>query len=168
MLNLYTANLAEYVAGNSVGAWITLPTDEDTISAHLKAVLGINEEIAIHDYESDYPITVGEYSNIYALNRTAEALERVAEDDRRVITLIADSENIPIEQAIDEFTDGRYTIFRCESLEELGNYLNDEGMLSYEIPEELTAYIDFERLAEDWLMGGNYIDLSEHGFYVTY
>jgi len=168
MLKLYTVNLAEYTAGDFVGAWIILPTDEDAIKAHLKALQSVNEVIAIHDYESDFPFEVGEYDNIYALNRTMQEFERVAETDRQIVALIAKTKGLKLEQVIQIHQDGKYMAFKCSSLEELGHYLNDEGFLSYEIPEEVTDYIDFERLAKNWLMTGNYIDLSDKGFYITY
>ena len=168
MLNLYTANLAKYNEGYLVGDWIMLPTDDETLSQHIRTVLGDNEEYAIHDYEKTFPIEIHEYSNIYALNRTMQALESVAEGDRQVIALIADDEGMPITQVIEEWTDGKYNVFPCNTLDQLGNYLNDNGLLGYEIPTEVIDYIDFENLADDWLMGGNYIDLSDHGFYITY
>ena len=168
MLKLYTVNLVEYTAGNFAGTWITLPTDEDAIKAHLNAVLGVNEKIAIHDYESDYPFEVGEYDDIYALNRKMLDFEKVAESDRQIVALIAKTKGLELEQVIQIHQDGKYMAFKCSSLEELGHYLNDEGFLSYEIPEEVVDYVDMERLAADWLMAGNYIDLSDNGFYITY
>lgn len=168
MLNLYTVNLAENKAGNLVGEWISLPTEKETIDAHLNAVLGINKGILIHDYESSFPIEVGEYDDIYELNRIMQYLEGVAESERQIIALIAKTKSMELEQVIQVHQDGKYMAFNCHSLNELGHYLNDEGFLSYEIPKEVVDFVDMEKLAANWLSTGEYIDLSDIGYYITY
>lgn len=77
ILNLYVANLGKYNEGELKGGWIVLPKTEEEINEFLKEEVGINdqyEEWAIHDYETDFGIKVGEYDNIFELNEIAEKI----------------------------------------------------------------------------------------------
>lgn len=168
MLNLYTANLAEYTAGNLVGEWISLPTEKKMIDAHLNSVLGTNKGIVIRDYKSSLPIEVREYDDIYELNRVMQYLEGVTESERQIIVQIAKTKGMELAQVIQVHREGEYMAFNCHNLKELGHYLNDEGFLSFEIPEEIEGYVDMEKIAADWLRKFDHIDLSDIGFYITY
>ncbi|MDR0461327.1 MAG: antirestriction protein ArdA [Nitrososphaerota archaeon] len=83
-LKVYVANLSKYVEGKLVGAWINLPTTNSQIETFLKNQVGLNaryEEMAIHDYESDF--TLDEYENIYDLNILAIKLEQMSENEKK-------------------------------------------------------------------------------------
>ncbi|MBD7908018.1 antirestriction protein ArdA [Sporosarcina gallistercoris] len=168
MLNLYTANLAECTAGNLEGEWISLPTEIETIDAHLNAVLGVNKGIVIRDYESSLPIEVRETDDIYELNRIMQYLAAVAKTEREIIALIAKTKGLELAQVIQIHQDGEYMAFNCHNLKELGQYLYDEGFLSYKIPKEVVDFVDMEKLASDWLSKGEFVDLSNIGYYITY
>lgn len=51
-LSVYVTNLEEYVKGNLVGEWISLPIEKSNFEDFLKTI-GNPEEIAIHDYEDN-------------------------------------------------------------------------------------------------------------------
>ncbi len=46
---VYIANLGRYDEGELVGAWFTLPVDEDEVSEQI-GLDDVYEEYAIHDY----------------------------------------------------------------------------------------------------------------------
>jgi antirestriction protein len=169
VLNVYIANLGKYNEGELVGKWFTLPAEPEELDEVISEVLGEGyEEIAIHDYESELKIQVGEYTNLHYLNATLQELEAVAEDDREIVCLIADYEGLPLSQVIQEFKEGKYMVYPASNYEQLGEYLKEEGLLGYEIPEHLERYIDFASIGSDWFDGGSGIDLSSEGYYITY
>jgi len=71
---LYIANLGKYNEGILQGEWFTFPIDMDEVAE----VIGLNsqyEEWAIHDYEFDFPLSIGENVNIDNLNEFIEEIE---------------------------------------------------------------------------------------------
>lgn len=171
MLKVFITNLAKYNEGYCVldiGKWVELPMDASELQEEIDSVLGNDEELFLTDWESDYKIEIGEFSNVFRLNEQMEELEALPEDTRKTVTLIADYEGLELTEVIEEVADGKYTIYQASNFEELGYYLKDNGLLGYEIPSHLENYIDYEALGRDWLHSGCFIDLSEHGLYVTY
>ena len=78
-LSVYIANLEEYVKGNLVGDWISLPIEENDWKDFLKTI-GNPEEIAIHDYENNLGLDgleIGEYMSIKELNELGERIENI-------------------------------------------------------------------------------------------
>ena len=72
---VYIANLGKYNEGYLVGAWFTLPIDEEDV----KEKIGLNEqyeEYAIHDTDN-FPIAIGEYVSIEELNEMYEMIEEL-------------------------------------------------------------------------------------------
>ena len=163
MIKLYVANLGKYNEGSLVGAWITLPVNEDELQTFLTEEVGINEqyeECAIHDYETDIEgLKINEYSNILELSDMAEAYENLSEDEQKVVESIVEwgyyaGEN-SIKEAIENVDDFRLNIDITND-EEYGNYIIEEGFMG-EIPENLIYYIDTEKLGRDtYINGDNY------------
>src|SRR5690625_3783910 len=168
MLKVFITNLAKYNEGYLYGKWVTLPKDEDELQEDVNEVLVDNEELFITDWESDYKREIEKYLSVFIINQELQELEIFNEDVIRLICLIADAECQQITEVIEEYKDGKYIIIKATNFEELGIYLNVNGLLGYEIPSHLDDYIDYERLGEDWLLNTNYIDLSNEGFYITY
>lgn len=82
MIKLYIANLGKYNEGELIGDWIELPKTEAEIKQFLAEKVGLNEhceECAIHDYETDLGLQIGEYDSIYKLNELAEQTEENVE-----------------------------------------------------------------------------------------
>ncbi|MDR2202976.1 MAG: antirestriction protein ArdA [Nitrososphaerota archaeon] len=84
-LKVYVANLGKYNEGKLYGAWLNLPTAHNQIQTFLKTQVGLNkqyEEIAIHDYESNF--NLGEHENLYDLNLLAVVLEQMSETEKNL------------------------------------------------------------------------------------
>lgn len=70
-IKVYLTNLGKYNEGCLIGEWLSLPTSEEEINKTLSNI-GINEkyeEWFLTDWESDLGIEVGEYTNIFELNK---------------------------------------------------------------------------------------------------
>ena len=109
-LSVYIANLDEYVKGNLVGDWVSLPIDEDDFEDFLKTI-GNPEEIAVHDFENNLGLDglkIGEYMSIEELNELCERIEGI--DLRGVDTFNALYEALgDFEGALECFESENYT-----------------------------------------------------------
>ena len=165
MLRIYIAYLGKYNEGELVGKWIDLPCDQEDLEqvyidikvAHRDAEGEyipyfeengcIYEEVAIHDYESDFDgLHISEYTNINELNELAEQLEAYDNYDKEVIEAYIEATGADLEEAIERFDDGDLTLYSVDSLEDLAMQFADEGLFS---TETLLRYIDFEALGRD-------------------
>lgn len=157
MVKVYITNLGKYNEGYLIGKWVELPASDEEIEEVLKEI-GINqeyEEYFITDYECDFSgIAVNEYSSIDELNRIAEILNELDEDEIKICGAIMENEGCSIEEAISR-KDDKLII----SLDE--NELNDNinlaenyieqvyGDVSYMDKETLVRYFDFESFGRD-------------------
>lgn len=165
-MNLYITNLGKYNEGILKGDWISLPFDEDDWEEFLEEKVGINEmyeEYAIHDYECDLGIEIGEYSNVMKLNEIAEAMENLddEEDVKKVKALMEWGAYSDIIDAIDNVDN--YQLYEdINNDDELGtHYLIDSG--NYDIPEDLEYYIDTEKWGRDYAINADGF-FSEYGW----
>lgn len=167
---IYIANLGKYNEGYLVGEWIDLPFNEEELQElFCRIKLGhidengeyhhgysecngmyIYEEWAIHDYETDLPITINEYTNLEELNSLVESLESYHDYDMDIIKAIMENTGYGIEESIKIFEDGNYMFFsNVTDCQELGEAIVDEGMFGVEIPDSLSFYIDYEKIGRD-------------------
>lgn len=143
-IRIYVANLAKYNEGELVGEWITLPADPSELEASIREILGDDEEIAIHDFESFFPI--GEYDNPYKLN---ELLQKLQYQDRNLVeSLYAHIGNL--QDVLHVIEQGDYTSYHnVESLEDLAYEMVKDGSFFGTIPESIQKYVDFKKIAND-------------------
>lgn len=171
MLNLYIANLGKYVEGYLVGEWISLPfTQKELEDLFVRIKLGFYdkfgkyihgleedgsfyEEYAIHDYEKDIPIEIGEYSNIEELNKIAEELEALSEHDKDLVVALTENYGYNFEEAVDKMDDVSYIQLNQNTL------IDDETNLAYEVIDQI--YGDVSELPREMLE--RYFDYSAFG-----
>lgn len=178
MLNLYIANLGKYNEGFLVGDWISLPFSDDELNdLFVKIKLGrydedgefihgyeendsIYEEWAIHDYECDIPgVEIDEYSNIYELNKVAEMLDSLTDNELEEVEAILETHGGTIEEAIENKDD--YHFIRLEPT------LSEEGEnreLAYQFIDQI--YGDISHLDKQTLE--NYFDYEKFGRELKY
>ena len=153
-MRIYVADLAAYNNGYLVGDWIELPSSD--IWAEVQKVLdqgtsirvfenvydGVpSEEWAIHDYE--LPWDISEYEDLDMLNDLAGKYDDLSEQDQKKLEfLINDGESM--EKAIDNLDS--VDIYEDMSYLDLAYELVDE---TWEVPEHLQAYIDYEKFARE-------------------
>lgn len=168
MLNIYIANLGKYNEGLLVGEWASLPITEEELEA-LYERIGISEEpdengciyeeVAIHDYETDLPIQVGEWDNILELSEAMEVFEDLQDWERETVEAIMEAGHYnDIFEAVEHV--GDYTLLSgVETESDLGWYWYENGFI--EIPEHLVNYFDFEAYGRDCSFDGTF---TENGF----
>ena len=87
-MKIYLTNLGRYNEGYLIGKWVKLPVEEKMLNEVLEAI-GINEyyeEYFISDFEENEKFigiseVVSEYSSVQALNKLAQRLEELSDDE---------------------------------------------------------------------------------------
>lgn len=165
MLNVYIANLGKYNEGYLVGKWVELPCDD--IEEELKSI-GVEdgteyEEHAIHDYETDLPIKVSEYSSISALNELAQKLEDMEEDEmNKVLAYMEIHGEEYFDEAL-ENVDDMYLYKGIEDYDDLGRmYLEEVDGLPKEY-RWIMDYFDFEAYGRN-MDNDNSGGFTEYGY----
>ena len=164
MLRTYIANLGKYNEGFLVGEWVNLPITEEELEEVYERI-GISsepdengciyEETAIHDYETDLPIKVGEWDNVLELSEAIEVFEDLQEWELEVAKAILDAGYCSdILEAVERVND--YTLIEVFDDYDLGYWFYEQGCI--EIPEYLINYFDFEAYGRDISFDGTYTD----------
>ncbi len=146
-LSIYIANLDEYVKGNLIGDWVSLPIEENDWKDFLKTI-GNPEEIAIHDYENNLGLDglkIWKYMSIKELNELCERIEGIDTCEVNIFNAIYEALG-DFEGALDCFESWGYTYYGDMSMEEVAQEYIEE---CYDIPEGLENYIDYKALARD-------------------
>lgn len=158
MVNIYLANLGAYNRGHLVGKQITLPMDEEKLQEEVDDVLNgedairsrdfegeVDEEFAIHDFETDLGIEISEYTGLYKLNEMLGELEFLDEYELTVVKAVLDAGiEKDIMKIIEEI--GDYSVYPdIHDDSNLGHYYLDEE----ELPEYLTHYFDYSEYGRD-------------------
>lgn len=128
LLNVYIANLGAYNRGELIGQWVSLPMEREDLDEVISEILGNDEEYAIHDYESNLGLEVGEYENIHQLN---EQLAKVEEYEVDLLGALIRNYGLTLEEAIIELEDTHY--FQLDK----DTFMSDESNLAYAVIDEL-------------------------------
>lgn len=176
---IYIANLGKYNEGELVGEWIDLPfTDEEYESLLVRIKLGkmvdneyvhgceegcsIYEEYAIHDYESDLDIEIGEWDSPEDLSALFEEIEDLDEYEYEALKAALEVCGGELEDALDAVQNGEVDFYPNATLEDVASEMVDEGFFA---TETLMDYIDFERLGRDLSYDG-YTETSNGVIYM--
>jgi antirestriction protein len=160
-MRIYVANLAAYNAGFLVGEWIDLPLEKDELWSRIQKILDKwndgcrpSEEWAIHDYEG-FPFEVSEYSNVDKLNKIAETLNNLNEDED-VIKAVFDLLNR--DEALEKLQNGEYRVYDdCDSMGDVAYQLYEESGRLAEIEKVISSsYIDWEVIGRDMEIEGTF------------
>ena len=168
MLRTYIANLGKYNEGFLVGEWVDLPITEEELE-EVYGRIGISsepdedgciyEETAIHDFETDLPIKVGEWDDILQLSEALEVFDDLDEWQRETAEAILEAGyHDDIFEAVENL-DRFMLISEVSDNYDLGYYFYESGCI--EIPEHLINYFDFEAYGRDISFDGTW---TENGF----
>ncbi|WP_430416220.1 antirestriction protein ArdA [Parasphingorhabdus sp.] len=143
-IRIYVACLAAYNSGVLHGRWIDANQDPDEIWNEVSAMLRQSpvsnaEEWAIHDYEGFEGIQISEYEAFYAISEYAEFIEKYGALGGLLIDHCGSVE--AAQTAHDNHYYGEY-----ESVSDFAQQLTEETTT---IPENLSFYIDYEKMARD-------------------
>ena len=136
--------------GADGGFWVNLPCDLGETLEKLAKSTGeeVDEmEVFINDYETDIDgLEIGEYTDLEALNETAEELEALDEYDIKKLEAILEADGGSLEDALEKMDD--YIFYSGQSLEDVAYEMIDEGVFG-DIPDSIINYIDISAIARD-------------------
>lgn len=152
---IYVACLAAYNAGTLHGCWIDAAQDMDAIWGELRAMLAASpeadaEEWAIHGYEGFGDLHLCEYEGITRVHEIACFIEEHGEIGTAVLAHVSgDLEEA--EQAMEN-----YMGYFAEAADYAAQLIED----SVEVPDYLANYIDYEAMARDMEMNGEFFAIE--------
>jgi antirestriction protein len=153
---IYVACLAAYNNGYLHGAWIDADQDADEIRDEIAAMLARSpikgaEDYAIHDYEGFEGVIIKEYAGIESVARMGAFIaEHGALGAGLLEQFIGDIDQA--ESTLQDCYDGQFT--------SLADYMEELTAESVTIPEALRYYVDWEAMARDAEMGGEFFTIE--------
>lgn len=125
-----------------------LPMAEDALQEAIGEILGDDEEIAIHDYES--VVAISEYENPYKLNELLHQLKPY--DDKLIESLYFHFSSL--EDVLKVLQSGEYSCYYdMESMHDVAYELVEEGLYGT-IPDSIKSYIDYTKISRDLTLQG--------------
>lgn len=167
MFRIFLTNLGKYNEGEVVGKWVDLPCDD-----FKKELLDIGvdgkeyEEYFITDYDIDGlgydDLGLGEYENLTFLNKLAEILEEVA-DDNNLEWAMAYYKEVggDIMHALENYEDNSTWYPNMTLLDIAHEIVGD----CYDLPDIAQRYFDYEAFARD-LGYDSYIECEDGTLYL--
>ena len=142
--SIYVACLAAYNNGKLHGTWIDATLEPDAIMEATQAMLKASpepdaEEWAIHCYENFHGFPLSEWEGFAEVHAYATFIQEHGRLGAELIAYTGD-----IEHARAMMSDGYAGCF--ESLADFAEELTEDTTT---IPQHLTGYIDYERMADD-------------------
>ena len=171
MREIYRTDLQAYNEGHLVGKWVRLPLIPFELSQALSEVLtegehecssSNHEEYFITDYdwlEGEELFGVDEYENIHELNKKLQTIEEQAPDKHKVIGFLL-RENLAkdLEDAIAKVDD--VIVHENQTMSDIAYDLLQELYDVESLPSIINNHIDYEGIARDLEMDGNYFSVS--------
>lgn len=158
-VKVFITDLARYNGGELHGEWVSLPMDGNELEEKIDDILGDNEEYFITDYETDFELSIGEYTNVYKLNEELEELEYLGEHEQsKVKALLEWGVYKDFFEAVENME--KYTLNEnIKSESDVGyDWIDNIGT---DIDDFLIGYIDVKRLGKDLSIDGYF---SNYGF----
>jgi antirestriction protein len=155
-IQIYVACLASYNNGILFGEWIDATQSEDEIRSAIASMLKASpiahaEEYAIHDYEGFEDVRIEEYSSIEFIVRVASFIEEHGRIGSAVIAHFSGD----IDEAQTAMENSYHGCFAS-----LADFMQDIVEQTTAIPENLAYYIDWNAMARDAEMGGDYFTVE--------
>mgnify|MGYP000120815414 CR=1 FL=1 len=150
-IRIYVADLAAYNNGKLHGVWINATDDLDDIWAQINEMLasspeGFAEEYAIHDHEGFDGYSLGEYEGIEAVHEIACFIEEYSDFAGELLNNFGGDLGAAKTAAEDNY---------CGCYKSLADYAEELTEETTQIPENLSFYIDYERMGRDMELSGD-------------
>lgn len=170
MLKIYLTDLSAYNKGYLFGEWISLPSDnlDEQLSKILKAGESLcylecgyyekHEEYFITDNEWDDVelFEIGEYENIFNLNEQLKLIENCTNNELKAIAfLLGEQISLNLEDAYYKADD--VTIYENQSLSDVAYEVVNECYDLVKLPSLIANHIDYDAIARDLELEGNFI-----------
>ena len=169
MLKIYLTDLSAYNKGYLFGEWISLPCDnlEEQLSKILRAgeamcfieegYFELHEEYFITDWEwEDVELfEINEYEDIFKLNETLFRLTSYSTYQQKAIRFLLSEQIVKtIDNAIEKIDD--VIIYENQTLSDIAFDIVNESYELDKLPTLITAHIDYEGIARDLELDGNF------------
>lgn len=157
-LKIYLTNVYQYTRSNIKGEWVTLPIDPIELEKIEKRILSYGgEELFI----TDSNFNISQYADFKKYNEVFfNAKEEGKLED--AILLLKDSSCPSIEDVEKILNEQSYSIYDCENLEALGNYVIEENLVeNAEIMKQVIDYIDVESVGNDFSINNGLTELKD-------
>ena len=174
MINVYLTDLQAYNEGHLVGRFINLPISENKLAQTISEVLREGEVICGSGNHEEYFLTdwgwgdveffsVGEYENIYDLNKKLQAIEEVDSYKHKAIAfLLSEGLANDLDDAIYKAED--VIVHENQSMEDLAYDLLQECYGVDTLPSIISNNINYENVAKDLEMDGTYFEMGNDIF----
>ncbi len=175
-MRVYITDLSAYNKGFLIGEWVELGIDEDELSQTIREILKMGEEACKDENHDEYFLTdwdeeffeVGEYTNMYELNKEVARFNELDLDDssKKCVNFLM-SENIVsnLDEALEKYEEVQ--IFEDINFLDLSYQIVDEQFNFDELPQFVSNYFDYEKFASD-LELDNYTAIDGDIFYYPY
>lgn len=156
---IYVACLAAYNSGYLHGKWIDADQDADDIMSDIMAMLESSpieyaEEWAIHDYEGFGALHISEYEGIASVAQIAAFLIKYG----LLGSEVAEHLGADLREAREAMEDRYIGCF-----DKLADYMAELIEETTEIPQNLIYYIDYEAMARDAEINGDFFTVRISG-----
>lgn len=150
IITIFLTNLGKYNEGELVGMWLPLPASPEQLEKALDKI-GINdkyEEYFITDFETEYHIGVGEYSDLKALNEQAQKMAALDKCEKDILIGLLD--NYTFDEAMEIIEKHDYYYYPgCDDMVDVAIMNMEETGDIYSIPERLREYFDYQAYANN-------------------
>ena len=158
-IRIYIADLAAYNAGYLHGVWIDACDDIEDIWGQIKTMLTASpvedsEEHAIHDYEGFGGYALSEHAGIETAHEIACFIAEYPDFGGELLSNFGGDLEETKTAAEENY---------CGCYRSLADYAQELTEETTQIPENLTYYIDYERMGRDMEISGDIFTL-ETGF----
>ena len=179
-MNVYITDLAAYNKGFLIiGEWIKLGIDEDELNQTVKRILkmgedtcrdgDVHQEYFLTDWEGEEFFQVGEYTNVYELNKEVAHFNELDLDDsqKKCVSFLL-SMNIcsNLDEALEKYED--VLIYEDMSFLDLAYQIVEEQYNLDELPQFVANYFDYDALARDLELEGFYHEMDGDIFFYPY
>lgn len=162
MFRVYIANLGKYNEGELVGKWVDLPVTEEKLEAVMVEIKVahydengvyrdwycedgiIYEETAIHDYENDFGLEIGEWDNIMELSELAEEFDNLDDYEKKTVEAFMEAISSDFREALDRAP--RCLLYEDMEMVDVARMIVED---CYELPDFAERYFDYEAFARD-------------------
>lgn len=185
MLKVFITNLGMYNEGILCGEWIELPIEEEDLNEVLDKIKICHEnedgeevkyydsvgnpyeEYFFTDFETDIDgLTISEHMSFEDLNEMTEELEKLDEEEQKVLSGLLKEAGYSYEEAISIIDNRQYNIYYdCFDMSDVAAQVVEQCGYLDEMPEHLRNYFDYEAYGRDLEIEGHFIYLGE-GVYI--
>ena len=137
-LSVYIANIEEYVKGNLVGDWISLPIEKADFEEFLKTI-GNPEKYAIRDYRDNLGlngIEIAKDMSLEELNELGERMEDINQSEVNAFNALYEALEGDFEEALDILESEDFAFYGKMTMEEVmrrdGYYETEYGVICLE------------------------------------